>query len=163
MIGSTPIARPFRTKDAAELVPYLVSDRATSVHGSDNMAFALRTSVSQKQSKMATPDVSSHRGLAQVICPGHSARTAGGTRNGDKVTKLQSWRMLIQTARRLRYNSLSSVIGSSRTRRPVALKTALATAAPTPVIPISPTPCAPIGVCGSAMSVQITSMSGTSR
>jgi pimeloyl-ACP methyl ester carboxylesterase len=45
---------------------------------------------------------------------------------------------------------------------PVALKTALATAAPTPVMPISPTPCAPIGVCGSAMSVQITSISGTS-
>jgi hypothetical protein len=54
MIGSTPIARPFRTKDVAELVPFLVPDRATSVHGSDNMAFAPRASVSQKESKMAT-------------------------------------------------------------------------------------------------------------
>ena len=59
--------------------------------------------------------------------------------------------------------NLSSVIGRSRRRFPVALKMALATTAPIPVIPISPTPCAPIGVCGSGISVQITSMSGTSR
>jgi hypothetical protein len=38
MIGSIPIARPFRTKDIVELVPFLVSGRATSVHGSDFMA-----------------------------------------------------------------------------------------------------------------------------
>ena len=43
------------------------------------------------------------------------------------------------------YISLSSVIGRSRTRFPVALNTALATAAPTPVMPISPTPRAPTG------------------
>ena len=43
------------------------------------------------------------------------------------------------------YISLSSVIGRSRTRLPVALNTALATAAPTPVMPISPTPRAPTG------------------
>lgn len=61
------------------------------------------------------------------------------------------------------HSSLSSVIGRSRMRLPVALNTAFATAAATPVMPISPTPCAPIGVCGSGMSVQITSISGTSR
>jgi hypothetical protein len=37
MIGSIPIARPFRAKDIAELVPFLVSGRATSVYLSDNM------------------------------------------------------------------------------------------------------------------------------
>lgn len=60
------------------------------------------------------------------------------------------------------YINLSRVIGRSRMRLPVALKTALATAAPTPVMPISPTPRAPIGVWGSGMSVHITSISGTS-
>jgi len=39
--------------------------------------------------------------------------------------------------------TFSNVIGKSRIRLPVALKTAFATAAPTPVIPISPTPRAP--------------------
>ena len=47
--------------------------------------------------------------------------------------------------RTLRYITLSSVIGRSRTRLPVALNTALATAAPTPVMPISPMPRAPTG------------------
>jgi hypothetical protein len=61
------------------------------------------------------------------------------------------------------YITLSRVIGRSRTRFPVALNTALATAAPTPVMPISPTPRAPTGACGSGSSVQITSISGTSR
>ena len=42
-----------------------------------------------------------------------------------------------------RQSSLSSVIGRSRTRLPVALKTALATAAGTPVMPISPMPLTP--------------------
>lgn len=37
-------------------------------------------------------------------------------------------------------SSLSKVIGRSRTRLPVALKTAFATAAVTPVMPISPIP-----------------------
>lgn len=62
-----------------------------------------------------------------------------------------------------RYNNLSSVIGKSRMRLPVALNTALATAAATPVIPISPTPCAPIGVNGSGISRKWISMFGTSR
>ena len=48
--------------------------------------------------------------------------------------------------------SLSRVIGSSRMRLPVALNTALATAAATPVIPISPMPCAPAAVWSSGMS-----------
>ena len=62
-----------------------------------------------------------------------------------------------------RYNNLSSVIGKSRTRLPVALNIALATAAAAPVMPSSPTPRAPIGVCSSGMSVQRISMGGTSR
>jgi glutathione S-transferase len=45
----------------------------------------------------------------------------------------------------LRYIALSSVIGRSGTGLPVPLNHALATAAPTPVIPISPTPRAPTG------------------
>src|ERR1700733_8075946 len=49
----------------------------------------------------------------------------------------------------LGYITLSSVMGRSRTRLPVALNTALATAAPTPVMPISPTPRAPTGAWGS--------------
>jgi hypothetical protein len=59
-------------------------------------------------------------------------------------------------------SSLSSVIGNSRIRLPVALCTAFATAAPTPVMPISPIPCAPNGLCGSGMSFQMTSIDGTS-
>jgi Major Facilitator Superfamily len=51
------------------------------------------------------------------------------------------------------HSSLSSVIGSSRIRLPVALKTAFATAAAAPVMPISPTPRAPSGECSSGMSV----------
>lgn len=58
--------------------------------------------------------------------------------------------------------SLSGVMGRSRIRLPVALKIALATAAPVPVMLSSPMPRAPMGVCGSGMSVQITSISGTS-
>ena len=42
--------------------------------------------------------------------------------------------------------SLSSVIGRSRTRTPVAWCTAFATAAAAPTIPISPAPLAPIGL-----------------
>ena len=61
------------------------------------------------------------------------------------------------------YCSLSSVIGRSRTRLPVALKTALAMAAATPVMPISPMPRAPSGDLGSGMPVHMTSISGTSR
>src|SRR5882757_8410353 len=61
------------------------------------------------------------------------------------------------------YNSLSSVIGRSRTRLPVALNTALAIAAAVPVMPISPMPRAPSGAWGSGMSVHITSIAGTSR
>ena len=59
--------------------------------------------------------------------------------------------------------SLSGVIGKLRIRFPVALKTALAIAAATPVIPISPMPRAPSGERGSGMPVHITSISGTSR
>lgn len=58
--------------------------------------------------------------------------------------------------------SVSRVIGSERIRRPVALWIALATAAPTPVIPISPMPRAPSGAYGSGMSVKMMSISGTS-
>jgi hypothetical protein len=49
--------------------------------------------------------------------------------------------------------SLSSVIGKSRIRFPVALKAALAMAAAAPVMPISPTPRAPSGACSSGISV----------
>ena len=62
-----------------------------------------------------------------------------------------------------RQSSLSSVIGRSRMRLPVALNTALATAAATPVMPISPMPRAPSGDRGSGIPVHITSISGTSR
>jgi hypothetical protein len=44
------------------------------------------------------------------------------------------------------YSSFSGVIGRSRTRRPVAWKTALATAAATPVMGSSPRPRAPSGL-----------------
>ncbi len=54
-------------------------------------------------------------------------------------------------------------MGKSSTRLPVALKIALATAAPVPVMPLSPTPRAPMGVCGSGMSFHRMSISGTSR
>ncbi len=50
------------------------------------------------------------------------------------------------------YKNLSGVIGRSLMRCPVALKTALAIAAATPVVPISPSPLAPIGeICGSGL------------
>src|SRR4029077_17338530 len=48
-------------------------------------------------------------------------------------------------------SSLSRVIGKARLRLPWALYTAFATAAATPVMPISPTPRAPMGARGSGM------------
>src|ERR1700759_3009086 len=50
------------------------------------------------------------------------------------------------------YTSLSGVIGRSRIRRPVAWKTASATAASTPVAPSSPMPLPPVGLAGSSIS-----------
>ena len=47
---------------------------------------------------------------------------------------------------RCQVSSRSGVIGSSRTRIPVALYTALATAAAVPTMPISPIPRRPIGL-----------------
>ncbi len=61
------------------------------------------------------------------------------------------------------YSNLSRVIGRSRTRFPVALKTAFAIAAATPVMPISPIPRAPRGACRSGMPVNRISIRGTSR
>jgi len=56
--------------------------------------------------------------------------------------------------------SLSSVMGSSRTRLPVACQMAFATAAATPTTPISPTPFTPSGLTISSCSfTKITSMS----
>ena len=60
------------------------------------------------------------------------------------------------------YKSLSKVIGRLVNRLPVAWYIAFATAAATPVMGISPIPCAPIGVCGSGISVYTMSMCGTS-
>ncbi len=55
-------------------------------------------------------------------------------------------------------SSLSIVIGSSRTRLPVAWKTAFATAAAAPTMPISPSPFTPSGFALSSSSTKITSM-----
>jgi hypothetical protein len=89
--------------------------------------------------------------------PPMPSATSSGSRRSKVFGGFQPRRPL----RRYQSN-LSGVMGKSRTRLPVALKTAFAIAAATPVIPISPTPCAPIGARGSGMSVQITSISGTS-
>ena len=50
------------------------------------------------------------------------------------------------------HSSLSRVMGRSRTRLPVACRTALATAAEAPVMPTSPMPSRPSGVVGSGSS-----------
>ena len=53
------------------------------------------------------------------------------------------------------YISLSGVKGKSLNRFPVALKTALAMAAETPVIPISPAPLTPVEeICGSGFPIK---------
>lgn len=98
-----------------------------------------------------------------------SYRKSTGSQPFGRGREIAAVRRSVDTIRRLELswsqfypNSLSSVIGRSRTRIPVALYTAFATAAAVPVIPISPTPRAPMGVCGSGMSVHITSISGTS-
>ena len=59
----------------------------------------------------------------------------------------------VTNLRKALQSNLSRVIGRSRTRFPVAWKTAFAIAAATPVMPISPIPRAPKGACSSGMPV----------
>ena len=58
-----------------------------------------------------------------------------------------------QSKVRHRYSNLSGLIGKSRTRVPVAWKTALAIAGGAPTVADSPTPLAPSGWCGDGVTV----------
>src|SRR4051794_8652430 len=89
--------------------------------------------------------------VEQCLASSHPRGCAGGENNRRDRSRLDH------------ANTLSSVIGKSRTRFPVAWKTALAIAAAVPTSPISPIPFTPIGfTIESFSSTKIISMSCTS-